>query len=113
MGLLGWVAGTPTWTMSYEVDASNGATVTYDVYWWGGPGVAEASLTNFNNSTGAHAWVMMANGSFYDKPAVYKKDLKQVTFVVLSQYSAGETPWWVGARFNIVYFAAGASVLET
>jgi len=114
MGLLGWVTGTPSWTMSLEVDAFDGAVVTYDVYWWGGPGIAQASLSNSYNSTAATAWVYQANGSTYMKAAAYKKDLKQVTFAVLGGYAIHQGwSYWVGALLNIVYFAPGATVLET
>jgi hypothetical protein len=53
MAFLGSVAGTLTRMSSYSVEVFADQAITADVFLPGGPAVAQASLSNFNNTSGA------------------------------------------------------------
>jgi hypothetical protein len=114
MSDLGSVAGSLIGMGSWSVESTEEQAVTFDLNLPGGPAVAQASMSHFNNTTGASAWVFEANGVDYFDRAVYLEDMTHVTFAVVSGFKAGQFgDDFCSALLNIFRFDAGASVVET
>lgn len=120
------ISGTLIGLSSERIEAS-GAQAVADVYLKppgkraAPPAVAQVSLSNFNNTTGASAWVVQVNANWYwpsySSNSVASASMARVTFVLNPGYPAGGDNWagdnWAAALVNIFVFGAGASISET